>query len=102
VDGCPVATVALETAPRSERLSQACVGAVESWSSRLASVFVLAGAAPVRAEQLATLTIGNLEGALLLARLARNTEPLDLAADLICGLLETELSPAHAETGSAE
>jgi hypothetical protein len=40
------------------------------------------------ARRLATLTVGNLEGALLLARLARSTEPLDLAADL-----ETALSP---------
>ena len=94
VDGCPVATVALETTPRSERLSQACAGAVGSWSNRLADVFVRAGAPPVRADQLATLTIGNLEGALLLARLARSAEPLDLAADLICGLLETELGGA--------
>jgi TetR/AcrR family transcriptional repressor of lmrAB and yxaGH operons len=92
-DGCPVATVALETAPRSERLSQACTAAVQSWKSRLVEDFTRAGAPPVRADQLATLTVGNLEGALLLARLARSTEPLDLAADLICGLLETELDP---------
>lgn len=90
-DGCPVATVALETAPRSERLSQACTAALQTWKARLARDFARAGAPQARAEQLATMTIGSLEGALLLARLERGTEPLNLAADLICGLLETEL-----------
>lgn len=94
-DGCPVATVALETAPGSERLSQACGAAIRSWETRLSEEFVRAGADPVRAAQLATLTVGNLEGALLLARLARGTEPLELAADLICGLLDTELGGRH-------
>lgn len=94
-DGCPVATVALETAPGSERLSQACGAAIRSWESRLSEEFVRAGATPLRAAQLATLTVGNLEGALLLARLARGTEPLELAADLICGLLDAELGGRH-------
>lgn len=90
-DGCPVATVALETAPESEHLSKACGSAIRSWETRLSEEFVRAGAAPVRAGQLATLTVGNLEGALLLARVTRTTEPLELAADLIRGLLATEL-----------
>jgi TetR/AcrR family transcriptional repressor of lmrAB and yxaGH operons len=91
IDGCPVATVALETVPRFDRLSEACVAAIEAWKNRLVEEFTRAGAAPVRADQLATLTVSNLEGALLLARVARSTEPLDLAGELMFGLLQTEL-----------
>lgn len=90
-DGCPVATVALETAPRSERLTRACGSAVGDWCSRLAAALVRAGATELRATQLATLIVANLEGALLLARLARDTEPVTLAADLVTDLLTREL-----------
>jgi hypothetical protein len=34
--------------------------------------------------------VGNLEGAPLMARLARNTEPLDLAAEAVGVVLDAE------------
>ena len=93
-DGCPVATVALETAPRSPRLSKACAAAVEQWQARLDGALSEAGIAPTRAAQLATLIVVNLEGALLVARLSRDTGPLTTAADFIAALLTTELADA--------
>lgn len=101
VDGCPVATVALETAPRSERLSQACAEGVRSWKSRLGDEISRGGVAPERARQLATLIVSNLEGALLLARVERSAEPMDLAGDLMRGLLWTEMEQAQGIFGDA-
>ena len=94
-DGCPVATVALETAPASPALTTTCASALAEWEKHLATAFQRSGATRKRAHELATLTLANLEGALLLARVQRTTKPLRLAADHIAAMLEHELGPPH-------
>ena len=90
-DGCPVATVALETAPASAALTTACASALADWETHLAVAFQQAGATRKRARELATLVLANLEGALLLARVQRTTKPLRVAAEHITAVLEQEL-----------
>jgi TetR/AcrR family transcriptional repressor of lmrAB and yxaGH operons len=90
-DGCPVATVALETAPASDALTTACASALADWETQLAVAFQHAGATRKRARELATLVLANLEGALLLARVQRTTKPLRVAAEHISAVLEQEL-----------
>jgi TetR/AcrR family transcriptional regulator, lmrAB and yxaGH operons repressor len=90
-DGCPVATVALETAPASAALTAACASALAEWEQHLAVAFQQSGVTRKRAHELATLVLANLEGALLLARVQRTTKPLRLAAEHITAVLEEEL-----------
>jgi TetR/AcrR family transcriptional repressor of lmrAB and yxaGH operons len=90
-DGCPVATVALETAPTSAALTTTCASALAEWEEHLAVAFQQSGVTRKRAHELATLVLANLEGALLLARVQRTTKPLRLAAKHITAVLEEEL-----------
>jgi TetR/AcrR family transcriptional repressor of lmrAB and yxaGH operons len=87
-DGCPVATVALETAASSDRLADACDDAFQSWRRALADAFRAVepaepGLDEAAADQLATLVLAAIEGALLLSRAARDPAPLhDVGAEL--------------------
>lgn len=87
VDGCPLATIALETAPRSARLSAACSAEVRGWITRLARAVEQAGLPSQRAEELATVIVSSFEGALLTARLAQDTAAITLTAEAMSGLL---------------
>jgi TetR/AcrR family transcriptional regulator, lmrAB and yxaGH operons repressor len=75
-DGCPVATVALETAHSSDALAAACGAALETWRAALAQSIAGHGAAPAEASSLATLVLAGIEGALLIARASRDAEPI--------------------------
>ncbi|MET8426318.1 TetR/AcrR family transcriptional regulator [Nocardia sp. NPDC004860] len=71
--GCPVATVALETAAANDSMQQACSEVYSSWEETLRAR--LAG--QPGADDLATAILALIEGALLLARAHRSREPLD-------------------------
>lgn len=75
-DGCPVATVALETAHQSDEIASACERAFRSWREALADSMVDHGLAPADAADLAVLVLASIEGALVLARTSRSQEPL--------------------------
>jgi TetR/AcrR family transcriptional repressor of lmrAB and yxaGH operons len=90
-DGCPVATVALETAHTSDALAAACGGALAAWRSALAESIARHGAAPAEASALATLTLAAVEGALLLARASRDTEPLRTVGRELAAVLTARL-----------
>jgi len=75
-DGCPVATVALETAHESEPLARVCDAALRSWRDALAEAIAANGATAADARRLATFVIAAIEGGLLLARARRSAEPL--------------------------
>lgn len=74
--GCPIATTLLETAPRSERITEAGLVAFERWIRVIAGVFERSGVDAVTARERASLTIAALEGALLLARVHRSKEAI--------------------------
>lgn len=78
--GCPLATVALETAHWSDPLAQVCDGAFAAWTTAMGDVFVDYGIARREATRLATFVLAAMEGALLLARARRSIEPLRTVA----------------------
>ena len=78
-DACPIATVALEVASTSEPLRQATADVFESWIAAATERFAAAGIDAGRARELATSTLAALEGAFILSRAARSTEPMEIA-----------------------
>jgi TetR/AcrR family transcriptional repressor of lmrAB and yxaGH operons len=81
--GAPIATVALETAGRSERLTAVCQAAYGHYQDAFADRFVAAGIAPGRAAQFALLVVAAIEGGFILSRTERRADPLrQIAADL--------------------
>ena len=72
--GCPIVSAALGN----ERGARDIAGvAFESWCAVIASKLVGEGVGPDRAETVAVLVVGALEGALVLAQAQRSSSPLD-------------------------
>jgi len=78
--GCPVATVALETAARSERMRHAARQAFERWQRLLAAELRSAGVPRAAAADTAEAVLALLEGGLLLARVKADPGPMHTAA----------------------
>jgi AcrR family transcriptional regulator len=78
-DACPIATVALEVASTNEPLRMATAEVFERWISSSTERFRAAGIEAPKARELAIGMIGALEGAFVLCRALRSTEPLDVA-----------------------
>ena len=74
--GCPVATVALEQAATSDALHEVCSTAYRRWQMLIAARLQRDGLAEARADALAGFILATIEGALLLCRAHRSTEPL--------------------------
>ena len=81
VDACPIATIALEVSSTSETMRQACADAFDSWIAAGTPVFERAGLEPAKARELAITLLSALEGAFVLARAQRSTEPLQIAGE---------------------
>jgi len=92
VNGCPITTVALETASTVPALAEACCGAYADWQAAVAEAFTAAGIKPKRAADLAMFVVGSVEGALLLARISRSQTPLHVAGDQLAAII-TEAMP---------
>jgi TetR/AcrR family transcriptional repressor of lmrAB and yxaGH operons len=86
-DGCPIATVALEQAHQSAALGDACHDALDSWVGAFASAIEARGVAPAEARSLGVTVVAGIEGALVLARAARDPEPLTLTGAELAGVL---------------
>lgn len=101
-DACPIATVALEVANTSEPMRQAAADAFGSWLEVLTDRFTAAGVEPTRARELAVELFCAVEGAFLLSRTLRSTEPLEIAgrasADAIAAALGTHTVPPGSRT----
>lgn len=75
-DACPIATIALEVASVNEQLRMATADVFESWIGAAVERFAAAGIPETRARSLAIEVIAVLEGAFLLSRAFRSTEPM--------------------------
>jgi len=75
-DACPIATVALEVASTNEDLRRATSAVFDDWVARASARFVQHGISPGDAPRLARVVIMLLEGAFLLCRAGRTTEPM--------------------------
>jgi TetR/AcrR family transcriptional regulator, lmrAB and yxaGH operons repressor len=83
-DGCPIATVALETAADSDALRTCAGQAFEAWLATIERRLVAAGHEREPAARRAVLVLAAIEGALLLARVRRSPEPLrDVRRELV-------------------
>lgn len=91
VDGCPIATIALEMGHRSEPIGQAVAGGYHSWLEIIADF--LQPTQGERAPDTAEIILAAFEGALLLSRARRTTRPLDVLAERASNLLA---APQHA------
>jgi AcrR family transcriptional regulator len=77
-DACPIATVALEIASTSESMRSAAAEAFESWLAVLERRFVEAGMSSRLAREVAVELFCAIEGAFLLSRTTRATEPIEI------------------------
>jgi AcrR family transcriptional regulator len=78
-DACPIATVALEVSSTNEPMRQACADVFNSWVDAATQRLVESGLPRKRSRSLAVSMLALLEGAFVLARAQRSTEPLDIA-----------------------
>jgi len=81
--GCPVATTALEADDDHPVVQAACAAAYDGWSHVLTRGLKTLNWDVERAQQEATLILSLLEGALLLSKVRRSTEPLAQARDAV-------------------
>jgi AcrR family transcriptional regulator len=87
-DACPIATVALEVSSRSETLREACAEVFESWIEAGADRYEQAGISRAQARELTIAMVCALEGAFVLARALRSTEPLQIAGETMAAAAE--------------
>ena len=78
-DACPIATVALEVSSTSEPMREACAEVFEGWIGGAGARLQEAGAEEPLARELAISMLASLEGAFVLARALRSTEPVETA-----------------------
>ncbi len=78
-DACPIATVALEISSTNEELREACADVFNLWIEGGVARFVEAGIKKRKARELVIEMLAALEGAFVLSRALRSTEPVELA-----------------------
>ena len=78
----------LELAPRDEEFSAAFDAVFARWRAALVARFEPLGLAPGRAAALAGLTMSALEGALVLSRAARSTEPFNTTTEALISAID--------------
>jgi AcrR family transcriptional regulator len=90
-DACPIATVALEVSSVNDELRQACADVFNLWIDGGVLRFTEAGIDPERARALVIEMIAALEGAFVLSRALRSTEPLEAAGEAVVAAIAAEL-----------
>ena len=90
-DACPIATVALEVASTNEPLRAATAEVFDRWISSATDRFGAAGIPAGTARELAIGMIGALEGAFVLSRAMRSTEPLEVVGAHAAAAVEAAL-----------
>jgi len=91
-DGCPVGTVALETANASERIRRVCAEVFGTWQRVVADALTGSGIPRERAAGLAAQFLVGLEGALILSRAQRDEAVLRRAGEVVAAAVDAECS----------
>lgn len=86
--GCPVAAATVDCAESTPSTREASAAAFATWTGPVARALVDMGVPEARAEALATLMVGALEGAILMARAERDVRPLTTVARELGPLLD--------------
>ncbi|MGH9185696.1 MAG: TetR family transcriptional regulator C-terminal domain-containing protein [Acidimicrobiales bacterium] len=82
-EGCAVATVALDASAAHEDLAAATRRALHTWTDRFAAALEAEGRTPAEAHGLATLAIAAIEGAIVMGKGQRSTEPVAATRDVL-------------------
>jgi AcrR family transcriptional regulator len=90
-DACPIATIALEVSSSSDPMREACAEVFESWIAAGAPRFEAAGLGAEKAREATIAMLCALEGAFVLARALRSTDPLAVAGELAASAVEDAL-----------
>jgi AcrR family transcriptional regulator len=90
-DACPIATVALEVSSTNEALRGACADVFEGWIAGGTERFVAEGIPRERSRELVIQMIAALEGAFVLSRALRSTEPLERAGAMVVASIQAAL-----------
>jgi TetR/AcrR family transcriptional repressor of lmrAB and yxaGH operons len=78
--GCPIATVALEASTTSPAIREVCAAIFGEWEDLLTERLERDGFSKKDARSFATIVLSALEGAMILCRARRTTEPLKRVA----------------------
>jgi len=100
-DACPIATVALEVSSTSETMRTACAEVFEGWIAAGVERFVRAGLSRSQARVLIIAMLAALEGAFVLARALRTTEPLHIAGELSADAVRAAIDEPPTDRGAA-
>ncbi|MEY2473366.1 MAG: hypothetical protein QOK28_2695 [Actinomycetota bacterium] len=90
-DACPIETVALEVASTNETLRRVTADIFESWIESAASRGERAGLPADAARRLGITFVSALEGAFILARATKSTEPMYVAAESVVVAVQAAL-----------
>ena len=90
-DACPIETVALEVASTNDTLRRACADVFESWIAAGTDHHARAGLPRAKARELTILFITALEGAFVLSRAMRSTEPLTSAGKYVAAAVSASM-----------
>jgi AcrR family transcriptional regulator len=91
-DACPIATVSLEVSSTSEELREACADVFNLWIEGGTARFVEAGLTKKQSRALVIEMLAGLEGAFVLSRALRSTEPVELAGKAAATAIEAALA----------
>lgn len=94
-DACPIATVALEVASTNEPLRRATADVFDSWIAAAGGRLAAAGIPRSKARTLAISALAGLEGAFVLSRAMRSTEPVEIAGAAAVAAVRGALPPSH-------
>jgi len=94
-DACPIETVALEVASTNEPLRLATARVFDSWIASATERLAAAGIPKSKARELAIAMIALLEGAFVLSRAMRSTEPLEVAGATASAAVREALEQAR-------
>jgi len=87
-DGCPIGTVASEVASSNDALRLVCAEAFEAWMAKIRIALIRDGVSPADAKALAVFGLSALEGAFILSRVTRSTQPLENSGQLVAAAIQ--------------
>ncbi len=91
VEGCPIGNSAIEGSVGSARISRACDQAFQDFADVMADHLRAQGVDAAPADHLATFVVSSVEGALLVARVRRDTQPVTDATDRLARMIQATL-----------
>lgn len=94
--GCPIATVALEASTTSEPIRAVCAEVFGEWEALLAQRLEQDGFGKKPARKLAAVILSALEGAMILSRSRRSTEPLEHVAEHLAATVSSAKASVRA------